>query len=826
MSLTTTTVRNLGSFEIVTTKTTPIRAKQPTRKKYASSVLSYESDLDSVLEEDSLGNNRRAQRHYQQHKSAFARVDETIQASIPEKHHPPDHPRPPSKPSLKSGRPSSLRSIQSEDTESQTSDRRYGSRVSFSNQTSAASLSKQLTTTPVPKRKQYRMKYIKRDEDDSDDSDSGNSVYSDASEYLPMPNILGVVQGPNPVSKPKSQLSTPGTAAAAAAMKHSKPAIKTGPSVTATAAARSSVARNTGVPAKLLLTESAMSKHNGAQRGSFDPTERMSDVDYLEDQSDIISMNSNSSWQPRAVRQSKMGVSMRAKGAANGTSTGVTNGTGYVPLSAPSANGNSRAQRRPKPNPRPPVLKNPGKDYSQFILKRTPSNSSFEKEREKKGKDVNSAFKMMTLRAPRQPQVDVTPVHSADIDSASPEEKNGGKALAAASGSPSMAKLFKSRFLDSDSEEETPVEPPSPQQNIVRRLSHSLRPRGFSQSGTSEPPQLEPVVFDRRTTEEPVPAQPASPTILRRLSSSIHTRVQSNSSTSPSDVNTANIAPMTPVSPASPTSTASKPKKKRFSLFSRSKNQEKEVIPPVPVSTQPLPEVPVSQPIVAEELIKPQEASQPLTSFRVPQLNAIEKQPSLSMEPTTGTPPTSSLHEVPSVKTESTLHHSPSLTHLPLQSEETKLEAQNLQPSFEEERLAKLEIIPNDFTISAAPKEIAKEDYYPTNTSTLDPAPHAEPDAVPAVLTGISEHKAENTSEADTTDFKAIRYRLSGIATPDPVPAPDPPVAAKTNKESRFRRAPREAKVTQNLDDGLLKDTGEKQKKKKFMGLRRVFGID
>lgn len=65
MSLTTTTIRTLGSFQLISTKTTPIRAP-PTKPKssssvhrqkggssnYASSLLSMESDLDSVMEED------------------------------------------------------------------------------------------------------------------------------------------------------------------------------------------------------------------------------------------------------------------------------------------------------------------------------------------------------------------------------------------------------------------------------------------------------------------------------------------------------------------------------------------------------------------------------------------------------------------------------------------------------------------------------------------------------------------------------------------------------------------------------------------------------
>lgn len=53
MSLTTTTIRHLGSFELVTTKTIPIHSNKPRRRPgYASSNLSFESDLNPVTEED------------------------------------------------------------------------------------------------------------------------------------------------------------------------------------------------------------------------------------------------------------------------------------------------------------------------------------------------------------------------------------------------------------------------------------------------------------------------------------------------------------------------------------------------------------------------------------------------------------------------------------------------------------------------------------------------------------------------------------------------------------------------------------------------------
>lgn len=83
MSLTTTTIRTLGSFQLVSTKTTPIRAPPPQTHKrkpsvsrqkkspsYASSLFSMESDLDSVMEEADLGGQKPRHPNYIYHKPA------------------------------------------------------------------------------------------------------------------------------------------------------------------------------------------------------------------------------------------------------------------------------------------------------------------------------------------------------------------------------------------------------------------------------------------------------------------------------------------------------------------------------------------------------------------------------------------------------------------------------------------------------------------------------------------------------------------------------------------------------------------------------------
>lgn len=573
MSLTTTTVRHMGSFEIVSTKTTPIANNAPppssSRKKYASSVMSYESDLDSVMEEDHAAyGSRRRSRTNQQHRQAFSRIDEIVQASIPEKRPVSSASyRAPVKPALKNGRTSSLRSIQSQDdsaNELGTHHRKQGSRVSFSNPSSPATTA----SPPAPRRKQRRARYIKRDHNDSDDSDSGNSVYSDASEYLPMPNIMDVVTQPKGPTKASSA-----SAAAAAITKHNQKPAANAHNAAAAAAARSSVGSKAVPAPKARLTEAAVLKHNNINRASTNQ-ENMSRMGYGDDDNDdVVSMNSTSSWQPK-LRQSRIRQSesfggptvQRVNGVATRTNRGIKG---------------------------PPPLKNPTKDYSKFLLKRTPSNSSFEQQ--EKRTEGGSMFKMRTLRAPRQQEENLTPQASDEVN---PVFSRGSSARRMSESSTQAPKPFKTRFADSDSE--TELEPQQQQTNsspksFARRLSNTLRPKGFLQN--TDVPPVPPIVIDKKQEEQLAKSQsPTSPGFARRLSTSIRPRTFSQSSSalpimasSETRVNE-NVAP--PQTPETPTSTASKPKKKRFGFFSRSKNQKEEKAAPAPlvIPTQ-LPEV-------------------------------------------------------------------------------------------------------------------------------------------------------------------------------------------------------------------------------------------
>lgn len=455
MSLTTTTIRNLGSFELVTTKTTPIRApaRSNHRKQQSSSasVLSYESDLDSVLEEDA-GFKRFPRNH--QNKIAFSPV-----LSIDEgnerppsyrRHNPPARTLSPGKSSLKDhSRTTSLASMSDDSSTliqpSSAGARNRNSRVSFSGRSPNGNV-----------------KLVALADHDTD-SDSGNSVYSDASEYLPMPSIMNVV-----APKPKHSTS----AAAAAAKKYSQPAPASQPNVAAAAAARSSAQqheRRNSLPVQRgnKLTEAAVQKHNAntgkrSGYGTAEYTRRQ--YEEQDDYSDVISMNSTSSWQrPNRAARPRM-LSMRE---SNSSVTSIN----IREQQQQQRHEFKKLQQHRRPSQAPPPKKST-KDYSQYVLKRTPSTSSFEKARKSGG--GNTGFSLKTLRAPPAP-APVAP---------SPD-----------------AGVFKSRFADSDSEpedvpigsptrveaiESPPASPSHHQPNMVQRISSSWRrPRAFSQSSVT-----------------------------------------------------------------------------------------------------------------------------------------------------------------------------------------------------------------------------------------------------------------------------------------------------------------------------------------------------
>jgi hypothetical protein len=142
MSLTTTTVRNLGSFQLISTKTIPLNKAPPRRTRPASSgALSFESDLNPVSEEDVSNteffpSSPKANEH--KHVSQVPRIsfpalpEEGPPAAVkyekpPIKHVPPPRSVSPMKPALKDT--SSQASISSSEGELR---RKRSNRVSFS----------------------------------------------------------------------------------------------------------------------------------------------------------------------------------------------------------------------------------------------------------------------------------------------------------------------------------------------------------------------------------------------------------------------------------------------------------------------------------------------------------------------------------------------------------------------------------------------------------------------------------------------------------------------------------------------------------------------
>lgn len=180
MSLTRTTVKKLGSFEVTTRKTTHLAPPTPShtrstgkrskRKKKTSPILSYESDLNSVLEEDS-------DYSFTQNFSAIHEIPRTIPSPAPR----------PIRSALKSN--------------SSQQPRKYstGSRVSFSSLSS--------TTPSVSQYVSINSSGKNADLVDSDSS-SGNSVYSDASEFLP-PVIVDIVNNQRIIMTPSDVISPP-----------------------------------------------------------------------------------------------------------------------------------------------------------------------------------------------------------------------------------------------------------------------------------------------------------------------------------------------------------------------------------------------------------------------------------------------------------------------------------------------------------------------------------------------------------------------------------------------------------------------------------------
>lgn len=469
MSLTTTTIRNLGSFELVTTKTTPISAPAPKKKKkrYASSTISYESDLDSVMEEEEVSSNTTAG------SRGMFPIKET-----------------PGRPKTSARKPPT-----------KTNKKSTGRRVSFDSH----------TQTVAGHFVSGGSRRIHEEHVDSDSS-SGNSVYSDASEYFE--NDLLPPSPPSPISVRSSPVMKPPVSPVTKSTTNMQPLKLSNAqphqrhfdnfSMSEVAATRSPGPRqhhyhqiaddmdSIDIPtSSAKLTEATLRSHD-ARFSGISHKDRTSeyvknqsyDSEETNDDSDAISLNSTSSWQPRSKNKPKMAMSMRS-------SPSVDAQPQPPKMTVQQSARTSTSSTKKKPTIGQPIPK-PKNDYSQHLLKRTPSNSSFERE---KKKSSGSAFRMQTLREPRKPEP--TQSNPSSLPRLTEEQAIYEE-----------PEPFRSRFQDSD-DSDVELEAPS-----KRTMSLSLRPRGFS-IGSKKDQTMSPVVSPRRlfgTTkqEDIVPPTPFS----------------------------------------------------------------------------------------------------------------------------------------------------------------------------------------------------------------------------------------------------------------------------------------------------------------------------
>lgn len=479
MSLTTTTVRNLGSFEIVTTKPTVIRPppRKPAPKRYkpvyASSLRSYESDLESVLEDSPTTTRLSPPRRTHQAKISFSPAP-SINDSEPIKHNPPPRSLSPSKPSLKDhSRTGSIGSLVSSDEGNTATSlqphpapvKRHS--VSFSDQPSESSLSQYASnvTTPATSRESRQSFIIPKQPATARNPNAGINTGQRAGPHAPN-RQSGLPSKSNPAVSVTRKSSITETAASAAAKMHAKQPIEKRPNAQATAAAKLSSERNNNShhyraiafeeePHENKLTEAAVTKLNANGVNGKSTEDLIADPAEFSDD-DTISMNSDSSWRrPRAPRH-KMGFSVRdhedepksvdPKSAlaspilivkepkTQGASLGAMPEEDVIPIPTSTV---APASILKKPSarlgPDPPRVVRSQAPAKALVLKRTPSTSSFERG----PSGSSSAFKMMSLRD---------------------QPIGGGGGFSRGSGPPGTAapssRMMGSRFADSDSEDE------------------------------------------------------------------------------------------------------------------------------------------------------------------------------------------------------------------------------------------------------------------------------------------------------------------------------------------------------------------------------------
>lgn len=272
---------------------------------------------------------------------------------------------------------------------------------------------------------------------------------------------------------PQRKASITEKAAALASNMHLKEPDVRSPNIEAAAAAKRSSLQNAnqsdgpaahhyrtlayGVGDEHKLSEAALNEHNSSVNGGSKPVEAVSDDE------DTISMTSESSWKRERDSRPKMGFSMREFSKEEETVTpkvvevkepsalNPITEVSHHPTAAttkPSTRPTSALVKTrpqsPKPirSPTPNGAVKPSTVKSATpaatVLKRTPSTSSFERERPQSTQ--GSAFKMKSLRDQQPQQLQYSSVG----DFSEPQQ-------------PAQHRTFRSRFADSDSEDEGPV---------------------------------------------------------------------------------------------------------------------------------------------------------------------------------------------------------------------------------------------------------------------------------------------------------------------------------------------------------------------------------
>lgn len=342
------------------------------------------------------------------------------------------------------------------------------------------------------------------------------------------------------------------TAASTASKKHAKqPEVReTAPQ--AAAAAKTSALQNSSSMAhhyraiaydeepEVPLTEAAVDKHNTTEVGFKDTEDLIPEPVEFSDDEDTISMNSESSWKRSREDRPRMSLSLRDlksepepvpesfpepkqsdSSLAAISEDGVDNAA--PPPAAPiviptsilkkpsSARAGANGAKKPVKKvqtPASPTKPNGGasKDYNHLVLKRTPSNSSFERD---PTASARSGFKMMSMRDER---LSVGPGFSGGAH-------NHHNPPIAASAQP---RSYGSRFADSDSDDDLPRTARPGNRTSLRDPVSFTSPVAApaAQASTAEPPHKKKGFFSKYkspTSDHNAAPSPPPPTRQERL---------------------------------------------------------------------------------------------------------------------------------------------------------------------------------------------------------------------------------------------------------------------------------------------------------------------